>query len=115
MLPRGAPDDQLLEWLRIGSSESMEARFAQAFLLLICPALLGATYQTENFDVTAPTQEIAMQVARTAEHFRKQLAVEWLGHELRRWAAPCPVKVKVGQMGAGGWTTFSFFPNAKGS
>ena len=92
----------------------MEARVAQVLVLVICPGLLGATYPTENFVVNAPTQEIATQVGRTAEHFRKQLAVEWLGHELPRWAAPCPIRVKVGQIGAGGQTTFSFFPNGKG-
>jgi hypothetical protein len=92
----------------------MEARVAQIFALVICPSLLGATYQTENFVVNAPTPEIAVQVGRTAEHFRKQLAIEWLGHELPRWFAPCPIRVKVGQIGAGGQTTFSFFPNDKG-
>jgi hypothetical protein len=93
----------------------MEARLAQVFVLVVCPALLGATYQTENFVVNAPTQEIAVQVGRTAEHFRRSLAIEWLGHELPRWFAPCPIRVKVGQIGAGGQTTFSFFPNEKGS
>jgi len=97
----------------------MEARFAQVFVLVICPlvscpSLLGATFQTENFVVNAPTSEIATQVGRTAEHYRRQLAVEWLGHELPRWAAPCPIRVKVGQIGAGGQTTFSFFPNGQG-
>jgi len=93
----------------------MEARAAQVFLLVVCPGLMGATFQTENFVVNAPTQEIATQVGRTAEHFRKQLAVEWLGHELPKWFAPCPIRVRVGQIGAGGQTTFSFFPNGKGS
>jgi hypothetical protein len=95
----------------------MEARIVQVFVLVLCPALLGATFQTEqkNFVVNAPTPEIATKVGRAAEHFRKQLAVEWLGHELPRWANPCPIRVKVGQIGAGGQTTFSFFPNGKGS
>src|SRR5450432_1254071 len=93
----------------------MEARAAQMFVLVVCPCLMGATYQTENFVAEAPTKEIATQVGRTAEHFRKQLAIEWLGHELPRWAAPCPIRVNVGQIGAGGQTTFSFFPNGKGS
>src|SRR5437868_10217828 len=93
----------------------MEARLAQVFVLVICPGLLGATYPTENFVVHAPTQEIATQVGRAAEHFRRQLAIEWLGYELPQWAAPCPIRVKVGQLGAGGQTTFSFFPNGKGS
>src|SRR5579872_7497957 len=95
--------------------QCMEARIAQLFILVACPGLLGATFQTRNFVVHAPTQEIATQVGHTAEHFRKHLAVEWLGHELPPWAYQCPIRVKVGQIGAGGQTTFSFFPNDKGS
>ena len=39
---------------------------------------------------------------------RRELAMAWLGHELPNWYSPCPVMVKVGQMGAGGYTSFSF-------
>jgi hypothetical protein len=96
----------------------MEARRVRVLVaLLLAPALMGATYQSKgrNFVVTAPTPEIAKQVGETAEIYRKELAIEWLGYELPRWSAPCPIKVKVGQLGAGGATTFSFFPNAQGS
>src|SRR5262245_16850849 len=96
----------------------MEAcRVRVLFALLLAPALMGATYPSKgrNFVVTAPTPEIAKQVGEAAEIYRKELAIEWLGHELPRWSAPCPIKVKVGQLGAGGATTFSFFPNAHGS
>jgi hypothetical protein len=93
----------------------MDARLARVFLLLLAPALMGAGYRTPNFSVTAPTPEIAEQVGNAAEVFRKQLAIDWLGKELPRWSAPCPIKVDVGQLGAGGQTTFSFFPNAQGS
>jgi len=93
----------------------MEARLASVLALVLSPALMGAAYQTENFVINAPTAEIAQQVGQAAEVYRRELAIEWLGHELPRWAAPCPVKVKVGQLGAGGATTFSFFPNGKGS
>src|SRR5579872_6759819 len=88
---------------------------AQIFGFVLAPILMGATSRTPNFVVTAPTPEIATRVAQAAEQYRKQLALEWVGYELPRWAAPCPVKVKVGQLGAGGATTFSFFPNAHGS
>jgi hypothetical protein len=81
----------------------------------VLPALTGAGYRTDNFVVEAPTPEIAKQVGLAAEHFRRELAIEWLGYELRPWASPCPVKVRVGQIGAGGETRFSFFPNLKGS
>jgi hypothetical protein len=84
-------------------------------LLFLAPALMGAGYRTNNFVVTAPTPEIAKQVGIAAEHYRKELAIEWLGYELPRWAMPCPIHVKVGQLGAGGATTFSFYPNGKGS
>jgi len=96
----------------------MEARRVNVLVaLLLTPALMGATYPSKgrNFVVTAPTPEIAKQVGEAAEVYRKELAIEWLGHELPRWSAPCPIKVKVGQLGAGGATTFSFFPNAHGS
>jgi hypothetical protein len=98
--------------------QRMDARRVNVlFALLLAPALMGATYQSKgrNFVVTAPTPEIAKQVGEAAEVYRQQLAIEWLGHELPRWSAPCPIKVKVGQLGAGGATTFSFFPNAHGS
>jgi hypothetical protein len=94
----------------------MDARLARICLVFLAPVLMGAGYRTPNFLVTAPTPEIAQQVGNAAEHYRKQLAIEWLGHELPRpWAAPCPIEVKVGQLGAGGQTTFSFFPNGQGS
>lgn len=93
----------------------MEARFARLMLLVVCPALLGAGYRTDNFVVEAPTADIAKQVGLAAEHFRRELATEWLGQTLPRWSAPCPIRVKVGQLGAGGATTFSFYPNGTGS
>lgn len=68
----------------------------------------GAKHVTPNFVVEAPTAAIAEQVAKTAERCREELAVEWLGHKLKNWYRPCQVRVKVGQVGAGGATTFSF-------
>ena len=99
----------------------MEARPIKVLIILVLPALLGAgyradnPYRTDNFSVTAPTPEIAKQVGQAAEHYRKQLAIDWLGYELPRWFAPCPIQVTVGQIGAGGATTFSFYPNGRGS
>lgn len=93
----------------------MEARFTRWLIIVVGPALLGAGYRTDNFVVEAPTPEMAKQIGLAAEHYRRELAVEWLGKELPRWAAPCPVRVKVGQIGAGGETRFSFFPNGRGS
>lgn len=77
-------------------------------LFLLCRVACGATHTTENFVVTAPSQEIARKVANCAEFWRQELAMEWLGETLPNWYRPCPISVKVGQMGAGGSTTFTF-------
>ncbi|MBW3542388.1 MAG: hypothetical protein KY476_19145 [Planctomycetes bacterium] len=86
----------------------MEARFFRAAAVAVALVSTGATWRSPNFVVTAPSEEVARQVAETAERSRDELAVAWLGHKLRRWYRPCTVKVKVGQMGAGGATTFAF-------
>ncbi|QDV15555.1 hypothetical protein Pan153_01690 [Gimesia panareensis] len=87
----------------------MEAQLCRCFVLLLAAFLsLGASYKTPNFVTHAPTPEIAKQVGDAAEIYRKELAIAWLGHELPKWYAPCPIKVKVGNYGAGGATTFSF-------
>lgn len=79
------------------------------FVLLIAAGTSeAAIYKTPNFVVNAPTPQFAKQVGTAAEKFRKELAVMWIGKELPNWSAPCPVRVKVGQIGAGGATTFSF-------
>lgn len=71
-------------------------------------ALQAATVTSRNFVVHAPTDDVAQQVADTAEMCRRELAILWLGKELPTWYRPCPIKVKVGQIGAGGATTFTF-------
>jgi len=70
--------------------------------------LQAATVNSRNFIVHAPTEDVARQVADTAEMCRKELAIIWLGKELPPWYRRCPIKVKVGQIGAGGATTFTF-------
>jgi hypothetical protein len=94
----------------------MEARTLPLRLLILAAAIgsVAAGYRTRNFVVTAPTPQIAQQVGDAAEHYRRELAVEWLGCELPAWYAPCPIQVKVGQIGAGGATTFNFAPDQKG-
>ena len=48
-------------------------------------------------------------MCESAERFRRDLAIEWLGRELPRWGKPCPIVVQVGErMGAGGATSFVF-------
>jgi len=70
---------------------------------------MGASYRTPNFVVTAADDQSAQIVANAAEHYRKQHAIDWLGHELPRWAQPCPITVQCGHgMGNGGVTSFRF-------
>jgi hypothetical protein len=90
------------------NAQSMDARLPRLALLVCALSSLGATYATPNFVVSAPTQEIAEQVGKAAEHYRVALAQEWLGRTLPKWYKPCSISVKVGQMGAGGATTFAF-------
>lgn len=68
----------------------------------------AAAYKTANFVVQAPNDDVARQVGETAETWRKRLALKWLGEEMPDWQRRCSVRVRVGQIGAGGATTFSF-------
>lgn len=87
----------------------MEARFFRYVILTAALGSLGASYRTPNFVVEAPTQDAATQIGQAAEKYRKLLAVEWLGQEMRTWAQPCPITAHVGdQLGAGGATSFLF-------
>lgn len=99
----------------------MEARLCRLLLVLVSLSSIaagrpnsGTSVRTRNFIVTAPTVEISRQVAEAAEVYRKEIANEWLGQELLPWYAPCPIIVKVGQIGAGGATTFSFHSSPNG-
>jgi hypothetical protein len=69
---------------------------------------LGASYRTQNFVVEAPTREIAEQVGRYAEHYRREKAIQWLGQEMPPWPEPCPLHVTVTMNGSGGATSFAF-------
>lgn len=64
--------------------------------------------RTENFVITAPTDEIAARIAREAERQRKDLAIVWLGTELPRWPQPCPIHVVVNSGKPACATTFAF-------
>jgi hypothetical protein len=87
----------------------MDARIIRAAILAAALLSLGASYRTQNFLVTAPTAEFAEKVAVSAEEYRRNLAVEWLGDELPPWGEVCPISVQVGpQLGAGGATSFMF-------
>ncbi len=71
----------------------------------------GASFQTPNFIVTAPSAEIAQKVGRAAETYRRDLAKFWLDQPLPNWSRPCKLRVRPGSMGAGGETRFQFVGN----
>ncbi len=87
----------------------MEARLVSAAFLAAAVVSLGASHRTANFIVRAADREMAKEVAQTAEKYRRDLAIEWLGQEMPTWYHPCPITVDVGpQLGAGGATSFVF-------
>ncbi len=90
---------------------------AAVAILLACPGYslwgnslaLGAGYRTTNFTVDAPTRQLAKEIGDMAEHWRRELAKEWLGKELPPWSKSCPIKARVSpRLGAGGATSFVF-------
>ena len=77
-------------------------------VLLLAPAS-AARFDTTNFQVYAPTPQLAQEIAQAAEHWRRELAMEWIGQEMPPWSKPCPIKANVApRLGAGGVTTFVF-------
>lgn len=72
-------------------------------------AAAQALFQAEsvNFTVAAPDQRLAAETARLAEHYRRELSLQWLGRELPAWQERCPITVEIGPH-AGGETTFAF-------
>lgn len=86
----------------------MDAR-ARNLVFLAAVFSLAASHRTTNFLVSCDDPLLARQVAQTAEQYRRQLALSWLGHELPRWQDICPIQVRVGdRLGAGGQTSFTF-------
>ncbi|OAI46929.1 hypothetical protein AYO44_01760 [Planctomycetaceae bacterium SCGC AG-212-F19] len=86
----------------------MSLRRECVVVLLGALASLGAAYRTTNFQVEAPTPQIAQQVGQAAEYYRREKALQWLGQEMPTWPEPCPLHVKVTMSGAGGATSFAF-------
>ncbi len=71
--------------------------------------LLAGQFETANFVVqNAPSHDLARRFCETAEKNRRELALFWLGKVLPDWSEKCPIQVRVGQIGAGGATTFIF-------
>lgn len=88
----------------------MDARQAIIlFALLLASPVWGASSRTRNFIVSAPTPELAAEIAQAAERYRHDLAIEWLGKPLPDWNEPCPLVAHVdSNLGAGGRTSFMF-------
>ncbi|HZL90318.1 MAG TPA: hypothetical protein VFB96_18275 [Pirellulaceae bacterium] len=75
----------------------MEARLAKAALLAAALLSCGANWRSENFIiVSAPSDELAKEVATNAEKYRRELAIQWLGRELPKWRDPCPIAAYIG-------------------
>lgn len=80
------------------------------FALSVCIlalSSLGATYETENFRVTASSVKVAKAIAEGAEQARKKVALDWLGEELPQWATPCFVKVTIHRGRSRGLTSYT--------
>jgi hypothetical protein len=93
----------------------MEARLPRSAFASVAIILAGAMlasaagFRSPNFIVDAETPELATEIGQWAEKFRRDLAIEWLGKEMRPWAQPCLVTAQVAPtLGAGGATSFVF-------
>lgn len=87
----------------------MEARFLPALVVLTLIVSMGASARSPNFMVEAPTPELAEKIAKAAEKYRRELAIEWLGSAMPNWSKPCPIVAEVApHLGAGGQTSFMF-------
>lgn len=86
----------------------MEAHFFRGAVCALALLSMGASYRTANFVVSAATPELAEEIGLAAERYRDQMADYWLGHTLPNWSQPCPIRAEVGDLGAGGVTSFVF-------
>ena len=75
-------------------------------LMTVCS--MGAEVRTTNFVIISASPEVCQQVAKWAEHYRKEKAIQWLGREMPNWPEPCPLRVKVTMEGPSGATEFTF-------
>jgi hypothetical protein len=98
-----------MEARRIAARRLTGLLAALSVVLAAASTARAAGYRTTNFVIDAATPQLAKEIGDLAEHYRKSLAVEWLGRELPPWSKPCPVKAMVGpHLGAGGATSFIF-------
>jgi len=92
----------------------MEARLIRASVVALAlllsigaPAAAQYSARSQHFIVTAASPQLAQEIAQAAEQYRRDLAIEWLGHELPPWRGLCPITVQLAP-GAGGATSFMF-------
>jgi len=85
------------------------AAFLAAAISLHTSISLAASSRTQNFIIEAPTPELADKIGKAAEHYRRELAIDWIGSPMPNWSRPCPIRVEVSPgLGAGGATSFVF-------
>lgn len=87
--------------------------FAQTMRRQVAGRQTSKPVVSQNFVVHAADPILARKVSSEAERFRKELAIEWLGRELKPWGQKCPINVQIG-MDAGGETSFAFVTNESG-
>jgi len=68
-------------------------------------------WSSENFEVRAPTRDVARRVAEAAELQRKNQALAWLGKELPCWPERCPIDVRTDEGASKSSTTLISGPN----
>ncbi len=83
------------------------ALIAAALVLLVATPAHAASVRSEHFIVSASSPQLAQEVCQAAERYRRDLAIEWLGHELPPWRELCPITVRL-DPGVGGATSFMF-------
>jgi hypothetical protein len=68
-----------------------------SLLAFLSPTSLWAADMalTANFNVMAPDEAMAKSVARQAEAFRKEAALEWFGKELPRGQGPAMISIEI--------------------
>ncbi len=88
----------------------MDARLIRpALLAATLMVSMGARFQGPNFIVETADPQMAARISQTAEQYRHDLAIAWLGQTIPNWAQPCMMNVQVAPyLGAGGATTFVF-------
>jgi hypothetical protein len=87
-------------------ARTMRIVLGTVILLLVS---MGAQYRSANFIIETNDPRFAQVCGETAEKFRHDLAIEWLGQPMPNWSQPCPVTILAGpNLGAGGQTSFVF-------